>query len=236
MTENPKLPAIQSDGFDDAGNEERVIRGTLLKCVDGAWSTRDDTPLPKALMAVGTDNFLQKWQEQKPVETIIDKPLPNVDALNGAIPESEWEEGIDGKPRPPWQHQYAVYLVNPADGSVYTFCNSTVGAAMAYRNLKERVGMMRKMQGVSVYPVVQLGKATFQGKFGPKITPEFNIVDWRELGGDGAALPSAPVAQIEHKPTETPKEPVQYGKPVKPPSLSEELNDDLPEGLKKKTA
>jgi hypothetical protein len=255
MSENQNLPVIPND-FDDAGTDDRVIQGQLLKCVDGNWSTRDETPLPEVLLALSTAHFLQCWKEQKVVETIRDHPLPSIDDLNAQVPQEEWEEGIDGKPKPPWQHAFIVYLLDPKDASVYTYINSTVGARMAYENLKSRVVMMRKMRGTAVHPVVALGKATFQGKFGPKIRPEFNIVDWRELGGDGAALPSAPVARIEHYAApETPADiaaksafapkakPVKFGevmpgKKVKPPSVSEELNDELPGDLapKKKTA
>jgi hypothetical protein len=251
MSENQNLPVIPND-FDDAGTDDRVIQGQLLKCVDGNWSTRDETPLPEVLLALSTAHFLQCWKEQKVVETIRDHPLPSIDDLNAQVPQEEWEEGIDGKPRPPWQHAFVVYLLDPKDASVYTYINSTVGARMAYENLKSRVVMMRKMRGTAVHPVVALGKATFQGKFGPKIRPEFVIVDWRELGGDGAPLPApatpqlpAPAAVQKEKAEKSafaPK-PVKFGevmpgKPVKPPSVSEELNDELPGDLapKKKTA
>jgi hypothetical protein len=76
MSANDNLPVIQDDGFEDAGTDDRVIQGQLLRFVDGIWSTRNDTPLPKMLMAIGCDNFLQHWKEQKPIETIREKPLP----------------------------------------------------------------------------------------------------------------------------------------------------------------
>jgi hypothetical protein len=187
-----------------------------------------------------------------------------VDDLNATIPVSEWEEGIDGKPRAPWQHQWAVYLIDPEDGSTYTSCNSTWGQQSAYHELGNRIKVMRKLRGANVFPIVALGKATFPGKFGPKLRPEFAVLAWRQLGGDGGAsqLPSAPIPQLEHQPTEpetgkekaaksafAPKDmpgkkvkPVTYGeampgKPVKPVTVSEEIDDGLPDDLSaKKTA
>jgi hypothetical protein len=252
MSENQNLPVIPND-FDDTGTEDRVIKGVLLRCIDGVWTTKNETPLPTSLMAIGCADFLQLWKEQKPVETIREKPLPRLDDLNGTIPVGEWELGKhDGKPKPPWQHQYAVYLVDRNDGSTYTSCNSTAGQAIAYRELKDRINMMRKLRGANVLPIVTLDKATFAGKFGPKIRPDFKVLSWIDPSGNAASLPATSAPQIEHKPQTVreiaensafapktmPGKPVKFGESVKPPSVSEELDDELPGDLapKKKTA
>jgi hypothetical protein len=261
MTTFENIPVNQSDGFDDTGNDGRVIQGKKLKCIDGNWSTADNTPLPNVLLALSAAHHLQCWKENAVVDTIREHPLPDPKDLNAQIPREEWDTGLDGNPRPPWQHAFIVYLLDPTDATVYTYINSTVGASMAYENLKSRVVMMRKMRGVSVYPIVTLGKATFPSKVGLKLRPEFVIVDWRELGGAGAALPApatpqlpAPVAaqtepetvrEIAEKsafaPKAMPDKPVKFGetmpgKKVKPVTLSEELNDELPDFAAKKTA
>jgi hypothetical protein len=235
MVEDVKVPVIQDDGFDDAGIDDRVIQGTLAKCVDGKWSDRDGAPIPRVLLALKCDEILQLWKNNTPAETIRSKPLPDVKELNAKTPETEWEPGIDGKPRPPWQHQFLVYLINPSDGSIFTFVNSTVGAAIGVRRLRERVKVTRMLRGVNVFPVVQLNSAPFKAKFGPKLGPEFTILEWRELGA--APLPTAS-PQLEHKPAEpaSGKEqaaksafaPNMPGKPVKPVTLGEELNDEIP--------
>ena len=64
------------------------------------------------------------------------QPLPDIDELNAKIPEEEWETGLDGKPRPPWQKQYIVYLVDPTDAGIYTYINGTFGARIAFDRLK----------------------------------------------------------------------------------------------------
>jgi hypothetical protein len=79
---------------------------------------------------------LQCWKGKKPVETITEKPLPHVADLNEAVPKSEWEPGLDGKPKPPWQHQVIVYLIDPTSGGFFTYLNSTIGARIAVDQLR----------------------------------------------------------------------------------------------------
>ena len=82
----------------------RVIRGVILKFVDGVWKDRDGITPPDNLMAMGTARCLQCWKDRQPLDTIVetaDEPLPNADDLNSQIPEAEWEMGLDGKPKPP---------------------------------------------------------------------------------------------------------------------------------------
>jgi hypothetical protein len=46
-TSSENLPAIISDdGFDDSGFDNRLIQGTIIRCVDGVWTALDDSNLP----------------------------------------------------------------------------------------------------------------------------------------------------------------------------------------------
>ncbi len=177
---------VSFDGEDDSG--DRIIKGTILRCVDGQWSCNDESDPPEKLIALSTALALQHWEDGNPVETIVrtpDKPLPDLDTLNAQIPQEQWEAGIDGKPRPPWVRQHVVYLLDPTDGSLFTYINSTVGAAIAVKNLKERVKMMQALRGLGVVPVVTLGTRPMTTKFGRKIRPEFTVEKWVQLGGNG---------------------------------------------------
>jgi hypothetical protein len=87
-TELPvKSPAIV-DGFDDNTNANaRLIQGTIITCVDGVWSAKDGTSLPPGARytVLSTAEAIQRWEAQRPVETILKKPgkaLPDVDELN----------------------------------------------------------------------------------------------------------------------------------------------------------
>ncbi len=209
------LPTVIND--DDSDDVGRVIQGTLLKCVDGNWRDRDGLPIPAntQLLAVGSTTIIQRWLEQMPIDTIVKRPgepLPDVDQLNSLIPQNEWEEGIDGKPRPPWQRQLVVYLLDEATAEKFTFASGTIGARIAVENLRDRMRSMRALRGVNVVPVIELANKPMKTRFGGKMRPEFKIMDWREFGGGAPAVP-----QLEHAPI----------KSVAAPTASEEMRDEV---------
>jgi hypothetical protein len=213
---NENLPTI---------SEDRIIQGEILRCVDGYWSLRDGTAIAPdtSLLAIATNEALQHWRDQTVVNEIRKRPgeaLPDADELNAQISCSEWEEGLDGQPRPPWQHVYIAYLINTDDASLYTFINSTVGARIAVERLQDKVRWMRTLRGGQVAPLVRLDSKLMKTRFGQKMRPEFTIVGGRKIGGGG--LQSKPVRQIEQDKLE------QIGRPVKPVTTEEELNDRIP--------
>ena len=65
-------------------------------------------------------------------------PLPDIDELNAKIPQDQWDLGINGKPRPPWVHSYAAYLLDPIDASIATYINSSGGAQAGIRPPNDR--------------------------------------------------------------------------------------------------
>jgi hypothetical protein len=203
---------------------ERLIHGPLLKCIDGRWSTQDGPDLTgHQLLALATANAVQRWHLKEPPDTIVDSGagLPDVDELNAKIPRAEWEPGLDGQPRPPWQRQYVVYLLDTADASLFTFANGTVGAKIAWERLRDRVSWMRALRGTAVFPLVTLDSRPMKTKIGTKLRPEFSITDWRDLGGPGnPALESAPPRVLEAK-TAAP-----VGKTIK--AATESLDDEIP--------
>ena len=143
--------------------------------------------------------------------------MPDIDELNAKIPQKQWETGLDGKPRPPWQRQCLVYLLDGTNAERFTFINSTVGARIAVENLKDKVKWMRAMRGADVFPLVELSSAPMKTKMGTKIRPDFRVVEWRQLG-DGEAGP------VTGAPPTTPA----IGKPVSPVSSREALDDEIP--------
>jgi hypothetical protein len=198
-------------------NTERLIRGSILRFVDGQWADTSGAEPPKQLIALGTTKALQRWEVGKPTDIIMSRPgepLPDVQELNSQVPEDEWEKGLDGKPRAPWVLQHVAYLVDPATAEAYTYLNGTFGARLAVERLAERVANMQRLRGVAALPIVKLESRPMKTKFGTKQRPEFAIVEWRAFAGDGGE-----VRAIEHKPV---------GKPVKAPTTSEELNDAIP--------
>jgi hypothetical protein len=239
----------------------RLIQGVILKCVDGRWEDRDGLTPPDKLLAMGMLRCLQCWKDQEPVDTIIetpDEPLPDPADLNSQIPEAEWQPGLDGKPRPPWQLNWIVYLINPTTGDTWTFINSTTGARIAWERLKDKFGWMRALRGPAIVPVIKLDSKPMKTSFGVKMRPEFTIIEWRDVSGEGGSV----VPQLEHKsdggddgaavkPDTKPAAassaaheraaksayaPKEVGRKVKPPTVAEELNDEIPDFSKKKIA
>jgi hypothetical protein len=208
------VPTVIEDGFEKSDQEERLIRGSIARCVDGVWKDSDGTPIPSdgRWVAWGTGECLQQWRDKMPVKTIIKKPgvpLPDVDELNAEIPQKEWEIGVNG-PRPPWGRQNIVYLLDVETGAELTFISGTVGAAIAVENLKSKTGNMRKLRGARVVPIVSLGSKLMATQYGSRLRPEFVVQEFREFGAPSPAI--------------APAEP----KKIAPPTLEEEMDDELP--------
>jgi hypothetical protein len=170
-----------NDGFNGSFSSDRTIKGTQLVWNDAQhWRDRDGLKPPAQLLVVGVDAILQRWKEGLP-QVIRDKPLPDPDDLNSAIPISEWEVGIDGQKRPPWQDTVVVYTIDPTTGGFYTYVSSTTGGRIAVDHLKESVAGMRMLRGGKVLPLVTLAERPMKTRFGVKSRPAFEIVDWKEL-------------------------------------------------------
>src|SRR5262249_49793186 len=150
------------------------------------------------------------------------KPLPDLDQLNGAIPKSEWEPGLDGHPRTPYSHQYCVYLLDPNDGQFFTLMNSTVGMRMLWESLAERWEVMRHLRGADVIAVVNLPPGrSGPGKGGIKSRRVFKIWEWRTReggGGNGLGGPVAPSPHLPPPPPPPPAPPAQTSTPAPVPA------------------
>ena len=237
------------DGYSGSLVSGRLIKGQLLRWNEtNGWLDRDGLRPPEIMLAIALSEALQCWKGKKPVEAITDKPLPDVNALNAAVPMSEWEPGLDGKPKPPWVHQFIAYLIDPASGGTFTYLNSTVGARIAIDQLKEKVITMRALRGARVVPVVRLTHRPMKTFVGMKHRPEFEIVEWRKPGGDGGdtVLAGPQVPQLtgpksKPEPKPDPKPDPKTGsrssaattaldalEAVSEPSMGEVLKDEIP--------
>ena len=101
MSANVTVPP--SDGGSPTGLPgDRVMRGTIARWASSTgWVDRDGLPIPETMLVIGYITVLRRWKEKRP-EYISEHPLPDPDELNKAIPIAEWETGLDGKPRRPW--------------------------------------------------------------------------------------------------------------------------------------
>lgn len=189
-TQNSLVP-IGDDGFEAAAAEgaERILKGDLLKFSDGHWLVGREAVLIKQdlrLVAMGTAAAWVRWAGGKPDKYVVRQagaPFPEREEL-GDNDEALWEPGPDDKPRDPWQSTRFVHLVNPETAGLYTFSTTSWGGRGAVIDLADAIVRYRHARP-GACPVVTLGSAPMQTKFGKKWRPVFQIVDW--VGGDGTA-------------------------------------------------
>jgi hypothetical protein len=231
-TDAPRLDGFEGYSDEVEGGDEqqqpssRVIQGELVKFSnEAAWITGAGEELSPDLELIVIDviRVVQKWKDGNPdpANTIILEPgqkFPDIAKLNAAVPRKEWVEGPDGKPRGPWQAQHVVYLLDPQKMGRYSFPTSTIGGAIAVRDLVDKTKWMRKFRGVNVYPVVRLSDVHMNTRFGGRQRPHFDTVKWILLDGGGNALPAPGQAKLLD----------QKAKEVKPPSAKEATGDEVP--------
>jgi len=237
-------------------SDDNVTRGTIAKWTkETGWVTREGQPIQGPVLVIGFVTVLRRWKDGRPYyKTSL--PLPDPEELNKAIPISEWENGLDGRPTPPWRACYVFYFINTTSGALYTLAQDhSFGVLLCYQALEEACLVMQMLRGANVLPVAQLSKAPWKSaRWGPQTRPHFEIIDWRELpvavSGGNLAAPtptpqlSAPTAAAPAPrpvyPSPTPSTPAEKaaaiaakaplfpGKPVKPVTTAEAIADELP--------
>jgi hypothetical protein len=226
------------DGYSGSLTGGRLIKGQILRWNETqGWTDRDGLRPPEIMVAIALSEALQCWKGKKPIETIIEKPLPDVRELNDSVPKDEWELDLSGKPKGPWVHQVIAYLLDPGTGGFFTYLNSTIGARIAIEQLKEKVITMRALRGARVVPIVRLAHRPMKTSFGMKHRPEFEVIEWRQMGGGGNAVSGGQAPQIAG-PTSTSTSEAKSGtatdqtlakmRSIEPVSSEEMLKDEIP--------
>jgi hypothetical protein len=181
------------DGFSGSLSSGLFRSNNYLRWTDNhSWFDRDGLKPPSPLLVFAVDEALQKWKDNKQ-DIIRDKPLPDIEQLNAAIPQSEWEHGLDGNLRKPWEHVVIVCMIDPNTGKSFRYTAATRGAHIAYDDLKEAVITMRALRGDAVIPAVNLSERPFKTNFGMRKRPHYEIVGWKTPGGDAQAVSARPV-------------------------------------------
>jgi len=203
-----------TDGWSDTAREanERLLKGTLIKFSDWRWHRgKEGVPIPDGTQFVALSHTTAwvKWSNGKPSETRIREPgqrLIDREEL-GDNDEAAWAVGPDDKPRDPWQLTRFVHMISPTTAESFTFSTSSWGGREAVLNLSDAVERMRTVHAGAV-PVVELGAAPMQTRYGKKSKPKLTIVGWKMLGGDLRELKELPP-------------------PAAPKSAAEDLNDEI---------
>jgi hypothetical protein len=210
------LPA-KSNGF-GGGDEGTIWRGPRVKFSEGVHKLPDRTVFDKEVIATDVMSVVSCFIDRKLLDEKIENPEApfDLDQMNGEIPEGEWGTGLDGRPKPPWQRQTLLYLLDERDAGEYTFVTQSIGGNVAVRELKAKVRRMRMLKRIEdYYPVVRLKSTPWKTQYGMRTRPDFEVIDWVPLG------PKAPL-QIETKPAEI-TAPTKKGK-----TRPDEMNDEIP--------
>jgi hypothetical protein len=207
------------DGFHGSPNLDRLGSNYLKWTAAAGWRDRDGLQAPSPLLIFAIDEAVRMWKANKPT-VIHDKPLPNLEELNAAISRSEWERGIDGQPRKPWEHIVVIRLVNLGTGEIYNYTAATTGAHIAYDRIKDQVITQRALRGTRVMPVVMLDDRAMRTAYGMGRRPHFEVISWKTPGGDGSkAVPKPDTPQLSGPavaPVETTPAPTAAAIPAAP--------------------
>jgi hypothetical protein len=217
---NQIIPATPANMLPTIDAEARLIHGTALKFVDGKWTADGVDMNGTKLLALHHVQAVQHWCNQK-CETIIEYPgeARDLDAMNAAIPKEQWEVGLNGEPRPPWERVRALYLLDERDASLYTHASGTVGTRIAHERLVNRMRWMSAIRGGNIFPLVKLDSRTFKSRIGPKARPEYTVTEWRDLGAGSVPALGGPSAGGSAP---------ALGKLLKPPAAAEMVGDEIP--------
>jgi hypothetical protein len=200
--------------FYTGDSSEHPITGTVIK-YDAAkaehWNRSDGATIANRYIAVSIRAMVQKWVNDKPIETIIitpDEPAPDVEVLNQAADKSEWRTGPDGNLVGPWKAQIAIGLLEPKSKELVTFVSGSTGGRIAARELEKQTALERRFGNPRALPIVALSERTMKTKFGSRLRPHLNVVGWfgdhgpapqignsaPQIGNGGAKALSAPAA------------------------------------------
>jgi hypothetical protein len=228
----PLEPEVDGfDGFTDevegqeaASRAGAVIQGTKIAFTNEAtWVMHNDEQISPKLEFIAVDiaRVVQKWVDNLPVETRVLGPgekVPDLIALNEAIPRSQWGKDPGGHPRAPWQFQYVVYLLDPITLDRFSYPTGTTGGKIAVHDLKDKTQWMRKFRGEKVCAVVTLADTFMKTQYGGRQRPHFIIQRWVRLGGGGE---QPALAAPENSPT------LPGLEVVAEPTMSEQMKDEI---------
>ena len=162
-------------------------------------------------------HYVRRWQGEQSARQDRRSPAPNIDELNDAIPRTEWEIGISGEPRPPWEHALTLYLFNLDTAERTTYVTSTKGGSDGIASSRIRSFGCGACAASTCVRRSRLGLGAVQDRVRDAQSADFRIMGSLDLSGEPGGMRAEPVA-----PKQLPS--------VAAPSLAEEMNSEDPWG------
>ncbi len=227
------IPA-KRDGFSvNDGTSVSMIEGQMIKFVDGNFfADKVKLPADTTLVVVDMVTAWVHWQAGKPIDHRITQPgIPHPEREE--LPDQDkgkWSPGLGGAPEDPWKDTRYVFMIDPKSGADFTFVSDSFGGRKAVRVLRKQIENVRT-EHPAAKPVVQLRSKPMSTKFGMKVRPSFDVIDWRR-GPGNAAPPVAPVPPRVASPDTIPRFPgdrISSGLPPSGPKHEpQDMDDDIP--------
>jgi hypothetical protein len=194
------------DRYLDEVSPASVVGRMIKFSKDGTFiTTDDDQRVPESAEFIALcDETLIGWVKFNGVGEPPDRVMgllydgfvmPPRESL-GDLDESQWSEGLDGKPADPWQHHQYLVLQDTATRELFTFVTSSVTGRRAVGNLLRHFNRTQKTAPEEL-PVVRLRTGGFQHKdsrVGFVTTPVF-VVCGRQPR-DSAAKPDTSTGSL----------------------------------------
>jgi hypothetical protein len=204
------------------------------------------------LLLTDVKRICTRWgSDKKPAEPPIvlepGEPWPPIKQWNDALPRSEWIAGFNG-PEGPWRKAQIVHFLDPRTMRRFHWADNSTGGRIAIDDIVGSTKEMRKFRPGSV-PVVGLATTFMPTQFGGRDRPHLEIHNWIAMPGgepqpaalpaptpslNGNAAPAIDAEPAKSVPAAKPAKPITALDvaapltPVKPVSIAEELDDEIP--------
>jgi hypothetical protein len=173
------------------------LLGLKLKYLDPIWTDPDEQEVKGPLVVHDIQRKVQKWlDDTRPAETIVltpGQPWPDIEKLNAECPKHEWREKFN-RLQGPWQAEHTVLFFDDKTMVRYWWPSptTTIGSAIAVRELVAQTKLMRSYRGEHVYPLVELSHSYMATAYGGRERPNLVVKAWVRFGEGGNLVLPAP--------------------------------------------
>jgi hypothetical protein len=181
-----------------AENAGNYIQGDVIRFRDGRYYIGKEgraAPEGMRLAVVDLRSCWVRWEGGRPAEQVEQSPGSRLITREELrfLNESEWDAGLDGEPRDPWQDSRYLSLIDSKTAASYTFITATWGGRSAIAALSDQIARAQRAHSGAL-PIVELKWTEMPTQYGRKTKPLFEVVDWRRGPGADSAPPAPPAA------------------------------------------
>jgi hypothetical protein len=192
MSDDSERDGLSDFSLEQIGMKTGAFGGArIIKYVTDHFTTREGETIEpvRELTVLDLVKCVQKFVGQKLVESTVvrsGQKMPDIAAMNEAAPREEWGQDLNGNPVGPFVRVLALKMLDMVRMDRFVFVTSSIGGSIAVGDLSDKCKMMRRLRGPNVVPVVSCCTTNFKTKFGTRKRPDFRVVRWIMLHGDGS--------------------------------------------------